>query len=106
MLDKSSIVASIRTGKFDICCPPYNLNGTFCDYMYFLVDGIYLPWSIFINIVTNPTTLDEKSVSKQQEGCCKDVERVFAVLQNMFLILSQALCIFIVLKILIALCNV
>jgi Plant transposon protein len=91
ILDKSSIVASIWTGKFDVSCPPYNLNGTIRDYMYFLVDGIYPPWSIFINTVTNPTTIDEKRFSKQQEGCRKDVERVFAVLQNKFQILSRAL---------------
>jgi Plant transposon protein len=43
MLDKSSIVASIWTGNFNVSCPPYNLNGTFLDYMYFVVDGIYPP---------------------------------------------------------------
>jgi hypothetical protein len=79
ILAKSNIVSSIWDGSFDIRCQPYEVNGTVRDYMYFLVDGIYPRWSIFINTFKNPTTDDEKKFSRQQEGCRKDVERVFAV---------------------------
>jgi hypothetical protein len=91
ILDKSSIVSSIWSGKFDLKCPSYKIHNLVCDYMYFLVDGIYPPWSIFMNTIRVPLTDNEKRYSKQQEGCRKDVERVFAILQNKFQILKNAL---------------
>jgi Plant transposon protein len=72
-----SIVSLIWTGKFDLQCLQYTLNGTQLYYMYFLVDEI-------IDTITSTTTDDEKWFSKRQEGCNKDVEQVFAVLQNKF----------------------
>ena len=40
VLDKSSIIQDIVTGRFDLRTRPYNINGVYRDYMYFLVDGI------------------------------------------------------------------
>jgi hypothetical protein len=89
VLDKSTIVGSIIDGSFDISVEPYLINGVFRDYMYFLVDGIYPEWSIFINSVNGLETEMEKLFSKQQEGARKDVERVFSVLCDKFQILKR-----------------
>ena len=43
ILHKSSIMNSIMTGKFDVSCEPYTVNGITRDWMTFLVDGIYPP---------------------------------------------------------------
>ena len=57
--------------------------------MYFLVDGIYPPWSIFVRTIKTPTIIQEKVFAKQQEGCRKDVERVFACLSQKSQILQH-----------------
>jgi Plant transposon protein len=90
ILDKSNIVQSIWSGEFDIKCQQYTIQGRVRDYMYFLVDGIYPKWSIFVNTISNATTDNEKRFSQQQESCRKDVERVFAVLENKFQVLQRA----------------
>jgi Plant transposon protein len=91
IFDKSSIVTSIWGGDFDLKVPEYKINDVLLDFMYFLVDGIYPPWSIFVNTIWSPETDNDKRFSKQQEGCRKDVKRVFAVLENKFQILHNSL---------------
>jgi len=56
VLEKSMIVQAILTGKLDLQLPPddhYTINGVVRDYIYFLVDGIYLAWPIFISTISN-----------------------------------------------------
>jgi hypothetical protein len=89
VLDKSTIVGSILDGSFNISVEPYLVNGVYRDYMYFLVDGIYPEWSIFINATTHLETEMEKVFAQQQEGARKDVERVFSVLCDKFQILKR-----------------
>ena len=89
ILGKSNIVFDILDGKFDLKTDPYIINGYERDYLYFLVDGIYPPWSIFINSYDHSTTDKQKYFAKQQEAVRKDVERVFAVLSTKFQILSR-----------------
>jgi hypothetical protein len=89
VLDKSTILQAIVTGSFDLHTPPYNLNGTFRDYMYFLVDGIYPKYAIFQSTGDKEGGEMEKLFSIQQEGVRKDVERVFAVLNTKFQILQR-----------------
>jgi Plant transposon protein len=62
--------------------PEYKINDVLFDFMYFLVDGIYPPWSIFVNTIWSPETDNDKRFFKQQEGCRKDVKCVFAVLEQ------------------------
>jgi Plant transposon protein len=90
ILDKSNIVQSIWNGSFNLKCQQYTILNTVRDYMYFLVDGIYPKWSIFMNTYSNASTEDEKRYSHQQESCRKDVERVFAVLGSKFQILQRS----------------
>lgn len=90
ILGRSNIVNGILTGSFNLKTPEkYNVNGTTRDYFYFLVDGIYPAWSIFVTTIKNPLNEKEKAFSKQQEAVRKDVERVFAVLTLKFQILAR-----------------
>ena len=89
ILNQSSIVRKLLRHDFKIATKPYTINHTVRDYMYFLVDGIYPPWSIFVPTIKNPRNIKEKIFSKQQEGCRKDIERVFACLSQKFQILQR-----------------
>jgi hypothetical protein len=91
ILNKSSIVASILDGSFNLQTTPYTVNGTTRDWLYFLVDGIYPSYSIFINTFHHPQTSMEKYFATCQEACRKDIERAFGVLVQRFQILQRPL---------------
>jgi Plant transposon protein len=56
---------------------------------YYLADGIYPRWRIFIASITNPRTAKEAAFSRQKEAVRKGVERVFGVLFQQFQILYR-----------------
>jgi len=91
VLDKSSIVGSIISGKFDIKVDPYIINGTVRDWLYFLVDGIYPKWAIFVATVQVPKDEKEAYFAAFQESLRKDIERAFGILVKRFGILKQPL---------------
>ncbi|XP_070664546.1 uncharacterized protein [Malus domestica] len=66
-------------GKSPRCT--YWVNGTQYEGSYYLADGIYSRWSTFVKTVPHPQTKKEKHFAKCQEGCRKDVERCFGILQ-------------------------
>jgi len=88
-LDKSSIVTSILDGSFDLHTQPYRINNAERDYLYFLVDGIYPPWAIFIDTIANPQDDKEKHFAAVQEGNRKDIERAFGVIVKQWQILQR-----------------
>ncbi|TXG56996.1 hypothetical protein EZV62_018309 [Acer yangbiense] len=51
---------------------------------YYLADGIYPPWSTLVQTIHDPRGPKNKLFAMKQEGCRKDVERVFGVLQSRF----------------------
>jgi hypothetical protein len=89
ILNKSSIIGSILDGSFDIKTQPYTINETTRDWLYFLVDGIYPGYSIFINSINHPQDEKEKYFATCQEACRKDIERAFGVLVQQFQILQR-----------------
>jgi hypothetical protein len=89
ILNKSSILGSILDGSFDLKTNPYTINGTTRDWLYFLVDGIYPAYSIFITTINHPQSDMEKHFSTCQEACRKDIERAFGVLVQQFQILQR-----------------
>jgi hypothetical protein len=91
VLDKSSIVASILDGTFDLKTEDYEINGHVRDWMYFLADGIYPDWAIFVKTIGKPITPMELLFAMLQEGDRKDVERFFGVLVSRFHILGRPL---------------
>jgi hypothetical protein len=89
VLDKSSIVSGILTGDFDVRVEPYTVNGTQRDWLYFLVDGIYLPWSIFVKPLQAPGDAKEETFNSAQEAARKCVERSFGQVVAQFEILKN-----------------
>ena len=91
ILDRSNIVGALLSGTFDGKVPEYTINGRLRDWMYFLVDGIYPSWSIFVKTYQNPTLPPEKRFARRQEHVRKDVERAFGVLVAHFGVLERKL---------------
>ena len=80
MLDKSSIVGGMLSGDVSVKSPPYEINGRWRDWYYFLVDGIYPEWSIFVSTFSNPIDQKKKKFAAAQERVRKDIECVFVIL--------------------------
>ena len=90
VLDKSSIVANIMRGNF-ITIEPYSINGSVRDWMYFLVDGIYPDWSIFVSTYASKTDPKKQAFAARQEAIRKDIECTFGILVQRFHILQRPL---------------
>lgn len=63
---------------------PYSIGGESFNEMFFLVDGIYPKYTRFVRGIKEPSNIQEKKFTKWQEGCRKDIERAFGVLQCKF----------------------
>ena len=48
---------------------------------YYLVDGIYPEWKIFVKTISHPVSRKDQHFASKQEAQRKDVERAFGVLQ-------------------------
>ncbi|CAN0846537.1 hypothetical protein LINGRAHAP2_LOCUS4501 [Linum grandiflorum] len=60
----------------------YEVNGTMYNQCYYLADGIYPSWAIFVKTISNPNNQKMKYFAKYQEAYRKDVERAFGILQE------------------------
>ena len=67
----------------------YMVNGNQHNIGYFLADGIYPEWAVFVKSIRLPITEKEKLYAQEQEGARKDIERAFGVLQRRFCILKR-----------------
>jgi hypothetical protein len=56
---------------------------------YYLADGIYPEWSVFVKTHRNSTKEKYSRFAKEQEACQKDVERAFGVLQSCWAIVRH-----------------
>ena len=56
---------------------------------YYLADGIYPSYSSFVKSISLPQSEPYKLFVQRQEGCRKDIERAFGVLQARFKIISE-----------------
>lgn len=88
ILDSSPIVSGILQGtllpKYE-----YTVNGHQRKQLYLLVDGIYPPWAIFVNTISESSLKKEKLFAAAQEAMRKDVERAFGVLMSRWALLSK-----------------
>ena len=60
--------------------PEYEINGRRRDWMYFLVDGIYIKLHFFVQSLSVPTTTSEKKFSSSKESSRKDVQQRHGIL--------------------------
>jgi hypothetical protein len=67
----------------------YMVNGNQHNIGYFLADGIYPEWAVFVKSIKLPITEKEKLYAEEQEKARKDIERAFGVLQRRFCILKR-----------------
>ncbi|KAK3229771.1 hypothetical protein Dsin_001652 [Dipteronia sinensis] len=66
----------------------YFIQGKEYNMGYYLADGIYQKWSTLVQTIHDTCGLKKKLFAMKQEGCRKDVERAFGVLQSWFAILA------------------
>lgn len=58
----------------------WEVNGRTRQRGYWLADGIYPDWPIFLKTIPNPQNVKERYFAERQESVRKDVERAFGVL--------------------------
>ena len=86
VLDRSNLFDDILQSKN--VSVDFFVNGNRYDRCYFLADGIYPDWPVFVKTIEHPVGRKKKLFSCMQESVRKDVERCFGVLQARFRILS------------------
>ena len=68
--------------RLNTCLHIYICNvGREYNQLYFLVDGIYYDWPVFVKTISNPGTEQTSYFATCQEGVRKDIERAFGNLQ-------------------------
>ena len=87
IMDHSPLFRAIRNGKWPSVRPRLCIAGHQLKRFYFLVDGIYPRFSIFLLPLADARNAKEKRYSAQQSSARKAVERVFGVLFRQFRIL-------------------
>lgn len=92
VLDKSSIIGAMLSGELDLTMNPYTLNnGDVYDHAYFLADGIYPEWAIFVKTYSESTQPKQRYFAKKQEEVRKDIECAFGILVQQFQVLQRPL---------------
>ncbi|KAK3183110.1 hypothetical protein Dsin_030396 [Dipteronia sinensis] len=86
VLEVSHLFANLAQG---IALPVhYVIQGKEYNISYYLADGIYPKWSTLVQTIQDPRGQEKKLFAIKQEGCRKDVERAFGVLQSWFAIVA------------------
>ena len=67
----------------------YAVNGNQYSAGYYLADGIYPEWAVFVKSISLPITEKDKIFAQEQESKRKDIERAFGVLRRRFCILKR-----------------
>lgn len=90
ILELSDHFAKVLSGVFPSISPNYQVDNKPFSWFYYLTDGIYPPWRIFIQSINNSDDEVDKHFSAAQEAVRKCIERVFGVLYRRFKILFIA----------------
>lgn len=88
IMDHSPTIDDIIAGEFPPSLP-YWVNGNERKILYYLADGIYPNWAIFVKTISEGVTKKETTYAAAQEAMHKDIERAFGVLTARFHILKR-----------------
>ena len=86
--DKSQTMQRTLSGEFPPRIP-YTINGNVQDVPYYLADGMYPSWALFVKSSKSATDRQVTAFSRQQESVRKDVERAFGVLRSNWHVLER-----------------
>lgn len=89
ILYASTLFHSIHLGSWPPTRPQTTIAGFSLTWFYYLTDGIYPDWRVFIKTYTNPKSSKEKNFGRQQEAVRKAVERFFGVLSRKYRMLRN-----------------
>eukprot|EP00170_Pyropia_yezoensis_P003589 contig_14977_g3599 len=84
VLSHSPLMVQITKGEWPPPGSTYTVNGEEMTLPYYLVDGIYPRYFIFVAPHAMPQTPQERAFNRLQEAMRKDVERLYAVLTARF----------------------
>lgn len=90
ILELSDHFNKVLSGTFPQITPSYTITNKQFNWYYYLTDGIYPPWRIFIQSLSSTTDRKGKNFSVVQESIRKCVEQVFGVLYQRFKLLFVA----------------
>ncbi|CEO99784.1 DDE Tnp4 domain-containing protein [Plasmodiophora brassicae] len=88
VLHRSPFLSALIDGSFPSV--EYRVNGHTYTVPYWLADGIYPDWQIFVKSIPDPQGPARRLFTKLQEAARKDIERAFGVLQARFAIIRYA----------------
>ncbi|GJZ80197.1 reverse transcriptase domain-containing protein [Tanacetum coccineum] len=80
VLDNSSLFDDILNDIAPVA--PFVVNDVGFEKGYYLADGIYPQWAVFVKSFTVANDEKHSYFKKRQEGARKDVERAFGILQG------------------------
>ncbi|KAJ0870022.1 putative harbinger transposase-derived protein [Helianthus annuus] len=87
VLQQSPLFLTQRNGTAPNC--PFQVNDHLYKRRYYLTDGIYPNWPVFVKSFPYPHIPNEKKFKRQHEAARKDVERAFGVLKAKWGILNR-----------------
>lgn len=86
--DKSPTMDRILSGAFPRM--EYSVNGVTCNLLYFLADGIYPDYAVFVKTISNgDNSSKDKNFSRAQEAVRKDVDRAFGIMITSWHVLER-----------------
>ncbi|XP_021985573.1 uncharacterized protein LOC110881697 [Helianthus annuus] len=86
VLQQTPLFLTQRNGTAPKC--PFYVNNHLYKRGYYLTDGIYPTWSVFVKSFVYLHILKEKKFKRQHEVVRKDVERAFGVLKAKWSVLN------------------
>ena len=87
ILDKSPLFDDLLNGQAPTV--KFKLNGIEFKSAYYLCDGIYPSWAVFVQSIPTASDQATKHFNTLQEACRKDIERAFGSLQSKWHILTS-----------------
>jgi hypothetical protein len=87
VLNQSTLFTQLLQGRAPAV--QFHANGREYNMGYYLADGIYPEWATFVKTIPLPQSDEAKLFAQKQEGCRKDVERSFGVLQKRWAIVRR-----------------